>query len=115
MYGPSIPCSEQRDQQSCAAAGPACHWNAGGENGDSSTRPRGHFTKTITPTTQGVITEASAAGVGESTGVNAEHHAGHFAYDLYHTVHTGWGYVYIVELCGGADGNQCTSAPSYGR
>ncbi len=40
----------------------------------------------------------------ESTGVNAAHAGGHYSYDLYHTVHTGWGYVYIVELCGGEDG-----------
>ena len=37
------------------------------------------------------------------------------SYQLHHTTHLGWGYVYIVELCGGADGNQCTSTPSYGR
>ena len=60
-----------------------------------------------------VITEASASGTGEATGVNAVHSGGHYAYDLYHTVHTGWGYVYIVELCGGADGNTCTGG--FGR
>ncbi len=37
-----------------------------------------------------------------------------YAYDLYHTVHTGWGYIYIVELCGGSDGNSCQTT-SYGR
>ena len=44
-------------------------------------------------------------GVGEATGVNAVHKAGHYAYDLYHTVHTGWGYVYMVSVeCGALEG-----------
>jgi hypothetical protein len=91
-----------------------CWIKGTGENADHSIRPRGHWTKTIEPTTRGVITEASASGTGEATGVNAVHSGGHYAYDLYHTVHTGWGYVYIVELCGGADGNTCTGG-GFGR
>lgn len=97
-----------------------CWIKGTGENTDHSTRPRGHWTKTIDTTTRGVATEASHSGTGEATGVDAVQKKGHYAYDLYHTVHTGWGYVYIVELCGGIggdgvpDGNACTTS-SYGR
>jgi len=71
-----------------------------GDNSDTSVRPRAHWTKKITQTTPGVTVDAANPTTGET---------GHFSYDLYHTVHTGWGYVYILELCGGVDGNQCTS------
>jgi len=100
--GPNIPAPDVDGDDTTTVH---CVVKGSGENADRSVRPRAHWTKAINPNTAGVIRENPVPGITmESTGLNTEHLGGHYAYDLYHTVHTNWGYVYIVELCGGAGG-----------
>ncbi len=100
--GPNIPAPDVDGDDTPTVH---CVVKGSGENADHSVRPRAHWTKAINPNTAGVIRENPVPGITmESTGLNTEHLGGHYAYDLYHTVHTNWGYVYIVELCGGAGG-----------